>query len=240
MANNEETVLELDEDFLKPGPVRALSRTPSHISQSNFFQTNQAREVAQDGDVDGEAAEAMRATRDDLELEEDFDFYIDDSRLSADGERSTDNHSRTAHLRSIATQPISPAHVLQSNDQVTHITIEGDPLPNKKQKLASEDEDELEIEDEFDFLQPTEAASNHPIPTSMKSNLAALAPSKDRDAEDQLDELEMEDEFKEILHTKSSEHPQVALPLEPHTSTNQISSGDGKSVSDPASVFDHG
>lgn len=199
-----ETVLELDDDFLNPGPVRALSRTPSHISQSNFFQASQAREVAQDRDIDGDAAEAMRATGGDLELEEDFDFFVDDSRLSPDADRPPETgSSRTAQLRLIATQPVPPAHAIQSDDQVTDNTIEGDSLHNKKQKLASEDEDglELEMEDEFNYLQATKVSTNQGMSTSKNSDSAALT--------------------------------QAPLPLETHTTTNLIFSSSANSVSDP-------
>lgn len=219
---SEEKQLELDEDFLNPGPIRALSRVPSRVQQSDFRQWSQEREVAQDGDLDGEAAQAMRATQDhhldELDLEEDLDFFMSDEPRQAPGEVRSEIGlpDRNSLLRSLASQKVPSAGLTESTEQadVDDLADEG-PSNAKKQKLASADDEglELEIEDDFDFLENEPQADVNPTASTEKThNGTAIGHHAPRSLQTSVDELEMDDAFEEMLRSDPSPPEQTVLP----------------------------
>ncbi|KAG0140420.1 hypothetical protein CROQUDRAFT_665177, partial [Cronartium quercuum f. sp. fusiforme G11] len=102
----------------------------------------------------------MRATQDhhldELDLEEDLEFFMTGSPepVAAGALPVTESPDRNSLLRSLVSQTVPPVSDFDSIEPAANSLTDERPSSAKKQKLTSGDdiEFELEIEDDFDFL----------------------------------------------------------------------------------------
>ncbi|KAG0146329.1 hypothetical protein CROQUDRAFT_657482, partial [Cronartium quercuum f. sp. fusiforme G11] len=102
--------------------------------------------------VDGEVAEAMRATQDhhldELDLEKDLEFFMTGSLGTL---AVTELPDRNSLLRSSVSETVPPVSDFDSIKPAADSLMDERPSSAKEQKLASGDDTEFELEIEDDF-----------------------------------------------------------------------------------------
>ncbi|KAG0141013.1 hypothetical protein CROQUDRAFT_664419 [Cronartium quercuum f. sp. fusiforme G11] len=124
----------------------------------------------------------MRATQDhhldELDLEEDLEFFMTSSPepVAAGALPVTELPDRNSLLRSSVGQTVPPVSDFDSIEPAADSLMDERPSSAKKQKLASGDdtEFELEIEDDFDFLDSRPSID-------LKTRLAMMKPLGESD-----------------------------------------------------------
>ncbi|KAG0144485.1 hypothetical protein CROQUDRAFT_659918, partial [Cronartium quercuum f. sp. fusiforme G11] len=126
--------------------MRLIIITLTHLPQKYFWFI-----------VDGEAAEAMRATQDhhldELDLEEDLEFFMTGSPepVATGALAVTELPDRNSLLRSSVSQTVPPVSDFDSIEPAADSLMDERPSSAKGQKLASGDDTEFELEIEDDF-----------------------------------------------------------------------------------------